>query len=224
MIRPENETEDLFLSITKNCETHVKQNHRKTEETLEFKFSQPRETYSSKPPISIEAFRTLGLTSLEVYNSISNITHGNNKFELFLDTFDKFSFEKLKNQLEGIPNFSNITPELLQDEQTAERKVSTYKKLETEKRGTDVFYMPLLGYARSPFRDFESRLRSVVGLDEDDIWLERKQCNSNFVTCEIPPGIHSVKDISEVVYTMGDHEGILKMEYEDIQVKTRLAL
>ena len=31
-----NETEDLSLSITKNCETLFKQTHRKPEETLEF--------------------------------------------------------------------------------------------------------------------------------------------------------------------------------------------
>ena len=29
MIRPKNETEDLLLSITKNCETLIEQTHRK---------------------------------------------------------------------------------------------------------------------------------------------------------------------------------------------------
>ena len=36
MIRPKNQTEDLLLSITKNCETLIKHPHRKPEETLEF--------------------------------------------------------------------------------------------------------------------------------------------------------------------------------------------
>ena len=31
VIRPKNQTEDLLLSITKNCETLIKQTHRKTE-------------------------------------------------------------------------------------------------------------------------------------------------------------------------------------------------
>ena len=34
MIRPRNETEDLLLSITKSCETLIKQTYRKAEETL----------------------------------------------------------------------------------------------------------------------------------------------------------------------------------------------
>ena len=42
-----------------------------------------------------------------------------------------------------------------------------------------------MGYARSLFRDFESYLRIVVGLDEDDIRLTLKQYNANFVTYEL---------------------------------------
>ena len=44
----------------------------------------------------------IGLISLEVYNSIFKITEENNKFELHTDTFDEFSFEELKDELEDI--------------------------------------------------------------------------------------------------------------------------
>ena len=43
----------------------------------------------------------------------------------------------------------------------------------------------LIGYARSPFRDFESYLRIVVDLDEDDIQLISKQYNSDSVTYKL---------------------------------------
>ena len=43
MIRPKNQTEDLLLSVTKNCEMLIEQTHRKPEETLEFKTIKPRE-------------------------------------------------------------------------------------------------------------------------------------------------------------------------------------
>ena len=36
MVRPKNEIEGLLLSISENCETLIKQTHRKPEETLEF--------------------------------------------------------------------------------------------------------------------------------------------------------------------------------------------
>ena len=54
MIRPKNETEDLVLSINRNCETLNKQTHRKAEEALEYKFTKSRETFLFNPLISIE--------------------------------------------------------------------------------------------------------------------------------------------------------------------------
>ena len=70
IIRPKNETEDLFLSITKNCEILFEQTHRKPEETLEFKMNKSRETFHFNPSIQIQGSWMLGLIKLEVYNSI----------------------------------------------------------------------------------------------------------------------------------------------------------
>ena len=81
-----------------------------------------------------------------------------------------------------------------------------------------------MGFATSPFRDFENYLRIVFGLDEDDIWFILKQYKSNFVTYKPTPGIYPVKDTSEVVHTMGDHEGILRIEYDHITMKSNLLL
>ena len=79
MTRPKNETEDLLLSINKNCQTLIGQTHRIAEETLEFKTTKPKETLRFKPPISIEGSWMTGLTDLESYSSIFNITEENEK-------------------------------------------------------------------------------------------------------------------------------------------------
>ena len=81
MIQPKNETEDLLLSITKNCKMLIEQTHRKAEEALEFKMIKPREIFHFKPPIQIQGDWMIGLTNLEVYNSIFNITEEDNKFK-----------------------------------------------------------------------------------------------------------------------------------------------
>ena len=47
MIRTRYETEDLLLSITKNCVTLIKQTHTKQQEKLELKMIKPRETFVS---------------------------------------------------------------------------------------------------------------------------------------------------------------------------------
>ena len=126
--------------------------------------------------------------------------------------------------LEEILDVSINSPEHLQDKLIGPRIFKAYKKLKSENISTDGYLMLLMGYARSPTGDFESYLRNVIGLDEDVIQLFFKQCNSNFVTYEIAPGIYSIKFISEVVYTMGDHEGTLQIEYDDIILKTKSIL
>ena len=109
MIRPKIETEDLLLSITKNCETLIEQTHRKPEKTLEFKMTKPRETFHFNPPIQIKGDWMIGNTDLEVYNSIFNITEENNRFGLFKFPREKdggVSYEKIKHEIEKDLDFS----------------------------------------------------------------------------------------------------------------------
>ena len=81
-----------------------------------------------------------------------------------------------------------------------------------------------MGYARYPFRDFETYFRIVIGLDEDNIQLILKQNSSNFVTYELSPRFYTIKDSSEAVYTLGHYEGTLKFGYDDITWKTEFIL
>ena len=224
MIRPKTETEDLLLSITKNCQTLVQQTHRKPEETLEFKMLKPRETFHFNPPIYTKGDWMLGLIDLEVYNSIFNITKENNKFELYTDTFDEFSFEELKDEVEEILNIPEITDDHLEDETLAPRIAETFWKLRSDKSKHDGYTILLKGYASSQFRDFESYLRIIVGLEEHDIQLILKQYNEKLVSYELDPGNYTIEDIQKAVYPLGDHEGTLKIEYDDLNKKVKLIL
>ena len=107
-IRPKSETEDLLLSITKNCETLNEQTHRKAEETFHF-----------KPSIQVKGDWMIGLTNLEVYNSISNVTEQNNKFELYKFLDEKnggVTYEKVRDEIEKDLDIEDITAADLQDE------------------------------------------------------------------------------------------------------------
>ena len=81
-----------------------------------------------------------------------------------------------------------------------------------------------MGYARSRFRGYESYLRIVFGLDEDIFNWFWNNFSSSFVTYEIPPGIYSTEDILDAVYTMGDPEGTLEIEYDEITMKAKFIL
>ena len=62
----------LFLSRTKNCEMPFELTHTKPRETLEFELTEPRKTFCFKPYINlgVDSKGMMGLTSLDVYNSI----------------------------------------------------------------------------------------------------------------------------------------------------------
>ena len=224
MIIPKNETEDLLLSITKNCQTLSDQTHRKPGETLEFKMDKSRQIFHFNPPIQTKGDWMIGLVDLEVYNSIFNITEENNKFELYRDSSNKFGLIELKDELEEILNISNITNEHLNDEVLGPRIIDEYIKLSTEKKNNDGYMILLLGYSRSLFRDFESYLRIVIGLDGEDFQLILKQNNSHFVTYELTPGIYTIQDISDTVHTFSGHSEIIEIEYDDITMKTKIIL
>ena len=222
MITPKNKTEDLLLSITKTCETLMEQIHRKPEEVLEFKMTKSREIFHFTPPMEIKEDWMLGLKDLEVYNSIFNIAEENNKFELYRDTSDIFGFLELKDELEEIVNISHNTSEHLDDEVLGPRIIDEFIKLSNEKENTDSYLILLLGYSRSLFRDFESYLRIVVGLPEEDIQLILKEYKSHFITYELTPGIYSIQDISDTIHTFSGHTETIQIEYNDISMKTKI--
>ena len=135
MIRPKNETENLLLSITKNCETLIEQTHTKSQETLEFKMIKPRETFHFKPPIQVEGDWMIGLTDLEVYNSIYNITEENNKFELYKFPDEKVggvTYEKVRDEIERDLDIEDITAEDLKDDIIGPITIEEYEEQVTK--------------------------------------------------------------------------------------------
>ena len=224
MIQPKNQADDLLLSITKICETLINQTNRKPEETLEFEMIKPREIIHFKPPIQGKEDWMIGLVDLEVYNSVFNITEENIKFELYRDTSDKFGFLELKDEVEEILNISHTTNGPLDDEILGPRFIDEFIKLSSEKKNTVGYMILLLGYARSLFRDFESYLRFVVRLDEEDIQLILKEYNSHFITYELTPGIYSIQDFSDTIPTFSGLMETIQIQDDDISMTTKSIL
>ena len=167
---------------------------------MEFKIIKPRETFHFKQPIQVECDWMIGLTDIEVYNSIFNITKENNKFQLYTDPLDSdFSFTKMKDKISELLDLSHITPEDLEHKTRGPDIIKAYRELSIEESQTDGYYFLLMNYTQSSFRDFEGYLRILTGLNEDDIQIILKQYNSKLITCEISPGIYTFKDFSEVL-------------------------
>ena len=230
MIRPKNETEDLLLSITKNCETLIEQIHRKAEETLEFTMIKPRESFHFKPPIQVKGDWMIGLTDLEVCNSIFNRTEENNKFELYKFPDEKsggVTYEKVRDEIEKDLDIEDITAADLQNERIGPIIIEEYREQAT-KRMKDEQYMDILAiYTSSVCQDFESFLRTQIDLVEDDIKLVLDEYNSSFNTYELDPGFYTFKDVSEALYNILQIEypgpsNVIVIEYDDVTMETKL--
>ena len=83
----------------------IEQSHTKPQGTLEFKTIKQRETYHFNPPVEVKEYCMIGLTDLQVCNSIINITKGNNKFKLYEFPNEKvvvFHLKKSKMKLKKV--------------------------------------------------------------------------------------------------------------------------
>ena len=145
----------------------------------------PRETVHFSPPFQIKGYWILGLIDLEVFNSIFNITEGNNKFNFYKFPVSKIgdlSYKKVRDEIEKDLDFSDITATDLQDEIIGPNVIEQYREQVT-KRMEDGGYMNILsGYRSSVFQDFEIYLRTEVDLVEDVIRLVLDKYNSSFNT------------------------------------------
>ena len=173
----------------------------------------------------------VGLTSLEVNNSVFNITEENNKIELYTFPVSKIggvTYEKVKGEIEKVLDISDITATDLQDEIIGPIVIEEYRN-QVPKRLKDEQCTRILSfYVRSIFQDFESFFRTEIGLVEDDIKLVLDEHISSFIANELPLCIHTFKDISEFlainIQRENDPSRVLDIEFDDTIMKTKLVI
>ena len=174
----------------------------------------------------------IGLTDLEVYSSIFNITEDNNIFESYKipdEKSGKGSYEKVRDEIERELDNSDITSTDLQDDIKAPITFKEYKEQVT-RRLKDAGYMNILaGYVSSVFQDFEIFLRPEIDLVEDDIRLVSNEYNSSFITYELEPGIYTFKDLFEALFNNLQPEyeassNVIVIEIDDFTMKTKMVV
>ena len=174
----------------------------------------------------------IGLTDVEVYNSIFNKTEENKKFKLYNFPDEKavnIPYTKVRDEIEKDLDFSDNTATDIQDDLIDPIIIKEYREQVTKKMG-DVEYVNITaGYISSIFQDFESYLRTEVDLVEDDIKLVLDEYNSNFTTYELQRGIYTFKDLSEVFFNILQPEypgpsNVIVIEFDDMTMKNNWLL
>ena len=174
----------------------------------------------------------IGLTGLEIYNSIFNITEENNKFKLYKIPDEKsggITFEKVRDEIERDLDISDITAADLQDDLTTRITFEEYKEQVTKRMKNEQYMNIVAGSVSSVFQDFESYLGTEVDWIEDDIKLILDEYNSSFITYEVQPGIYTFEDISEALFNSLQTEypglsNVIAIEFDDKTRKTKLVV
>ena len=97
--------ESLLLNIAKSNQEIVENTHSKPQETLEFKMTKQKESFSFDVPLELPEKWMMGVTSSEVYNTVYNIIEKNNKLEFLLT---KQQLEEHRVDTELVPNIKNL--------------------------------------------------------------------------------------------------------------------
>ena len=83
----------LLLHVLKSNLEIVENTHSKAQETLEFKMNTPIKDFQFDEPLILSDSWMMGVTNLEVYNTVYNIDQTNNTFRLekeFINTIIKY--------------------------------------------------------------------------------------------------------------------------------------
>ena len=152
--------ESLLLSIAKSNQEIVENTHSKPQETLEFKMTKQKESFSFDVSLLLLEKWMMGVTSLEVYNTVYNITEKNNKLEILLT---KQQLEEHRVDTELVPKIKDLyetsddkfiekTNTLITNSYTKKKKKLTRKDFNQLKELIEVFNYP---YQQIHIPDFE---------------------------------------------------------------------
>ena len=83
----------------------------------------------------------IGLTDLEVYNSLFIITEVNNEFEFYTGyLFNEISYNQFKDKVAELPGLPNNMSEDLEKETFGPKGIEIYRKLSMKKSQSDGYY------------------------------------------------------------------------------------
>ena len=176
--------ESLLLSIAKSNQEIVENTHSKPQETLEFKMNKQKESFSFDIPLDLPEKWMMGVTSLEVYNTVYNITEKNNKIKFF-ETEEML--KEYKFATEFIPKIKHL--------------YETSKIEEIKKHINGVKFKKVI-FPINYYDDLNKIIDQINQNIKDKtniLDLNGIGSVSNCLGIEIPPGAYELDDISNTI-------------------------
>ena len=182
--------ESLFLSIAKSNLDIVENTLSKPQENLEFKMNKQKESFSFDVPLELPEQWMMGVTSLEVYNTVYNITEKNNKLKLFTTE------QNLKEYKVATEFMSKIKKLYGTSGNKGYSNIEEIKKLINDVKFKKVVFP----------ENYYNELEKIIGQinqnikDKTNIFvLDEYRIVTDCLEIEIPPGAYELIDISNTI-------------------------
>ena len=174
--------ESLLSSIAKSNLDIVENALSKPQETLEFKMNKQKESFSFDIPLDLPEQWMMGVTSLEVYNTVYNITEKNNKFKILLKD------EQLKSL--------NVDTQLVMNVEYL-YKISDVKKINT-------FMVDSYSKNKKLTRKDFDKLKEIINqinqnIKDTTIIIPEFEIENDFVEIELTPGVYELVDMNRIM-------------------------
>ena len=180
--------ESLLLSIVKSNLDIVENTLFKPQETLEFKMNKQKESFSFDIPLELPEQWMMGVTSLEVYNTVYNIPPINNKLEYYL-TEQQLKSLNVDTQLVMKVEYLYKTSDSIIVNNFLVGSYSKRKKL-----------------TRKDFNQLNELIdqinkdqQSTVGASRVNITKYEYEILDNFFEIELPPGAYELVEINTTI-------------------------
>ena len=194
---PSDKKEILLLNIAKSILDVVDNTHAKPQETLEFKMNKQSESFSFNIPLELPEKWMMGVTSLEVYNTVYNITSKNNSIQIQLtdEQIEKVGIDtQLAMNIEYLhkskqPNFIQNVYDFL--------NASYEKKKKLSKNDLEKIKEIVGGIKKEEWIDIDETTKTLVNtIEVPPFEIIDLPITNDFLEIVIEPGIYELTDIN----------------------------
>ena len=189
----------LLLHILKSNLEIVENTHSKAQETLEFKMNTPTKDFQFDEPLLLSGNYMMGVTNLEVYNTVYNIDHHNNRFTILINELQrsKRSDHKIEFDIEYFPNeetfrIKNSEGEIIdinyfghEDKKNIIQQVEEMKKEYKQEKLMELHY-----------KIIEEQERIIKKIKQKEL-IEDQRLTKNEII--IPPGVYEFEELNKII-------------------------
>ena len=181
--------ESLLLSIAKSNLDIVENTLSKPQETLEFKMNKQKESFSFDIPLDLPEQWMMGVTSLEVYNTVYNITEKNNKIKLF-------KTDKMLKEYKVPTEFMSKIKKLY--ETSGNKGISNIEEIKKLINDDNFKEVTLSQNYCDDLKKIINQINQNIEDKTNNIYFEYR-CISDCLEIEIPPGAYELIDKNNAI-------------------------